>query len=74
MSVSAFSVHLNTLRNVCDFLCRDPHKARRKPPSRNKERKEKAPPKEPEIKTEGGESGDVKLENEFGEVAEPPRK
>ncbi|XP_076150784.1 uncharacterized protein zfp91 isoform X1 [Alosa pseudoharengus] len=53
---------------------RDPHKPRRKPPSRNKEKKEKAPPKEPEIKTEGGESGDVKQENEFGEVAEPPRK
>ncbi|XP_062373715.1 zinc finger protein 692 isoform X3 [Sardina pilchardus] len=53
---------------------RDPHKPRRKPPSRSKEKKEKAPPKEPEIKTEGGESGDVKQENEFGEVAEPPRK
>lgn len=59
----------------CAYI-RDPHKPRRKHPSRNKERKERAPPrdKEPEIKTEGGESGDVKLENEFGEVAEPPRK
>ncbi|KAL2098034.1 hypothetical protein ACEWY4_007241 [Coilia grayii] len=55
---------------------RDPHKPRRKPLPRNKEKKEKAPPRdrEPEIKTEGSESGDVKMENEFGEVAEPPRK
>ncbi|XP_028833235.1 E3 ubiquitin-protein ligase ZFP91 [Denticeps clupeoides] len=55
---------------------RDPHKPRRKPPSRQKEKKEKVPQKEKEldIKLEGGDSKEVKLENEFGEVTEPPRK
>ncbi|XP_063074774.1 E3 ubiquitin-protein ligase ZFP91 isoform X2 [Engraulis encrasicolus] len=58
---------------------RDTHKPRRKSAPRSKEKKEKAPSRErePEIKTEGGEGdegGDVKLENEFGEEAEAPRK
>ncbi|XP_030644004.1 E3 ubiquitin-protein ligase ZFP91 [Chanos chanos] len=63
---------------------RDPPKSRRRAPSRPREKKEKAQAKEKEkeretesetkIKTEGGEGTDVKLENEFGEVTEPPRK
>ncbi|XP_036407188.1 E3 ubiquitin-protein ligase ZFP91 [Megalops cyprinoides] len=55
---------------------RDPQKPRRRPPRQKEDKKEKERDKErgKEIKTEGGEEMDVKLENEFGEETEPPRK
>ncbi|KAJ8416490.1 hypothetical protein AAFF_G00357780 [Aldrovandia affinis] len=55
---------------------RDLQKPRRRPPRQKEEKKEKERDKERgrEIKTEGGEEMDVKLENEFGEETEPPRK
>lgn len=62
------------------FLCRDFPKARRRPPTRLKEKKDKAAlpetatEQETEIKTEGGESTDVQTAAEVEEGAEPPRK
>ncbi|KAI1883512.1 hypothetical protein AGOR_G00232310 [Albula goreensis] len=55
---------------------RDPQKPRRRPSRQKEEKKEKEKDKEKgrEIKTEGGEEMDVKMENEFGEETEPPRK
>ncbi|XP_064201080.1 E3 ubiquitin-protein ligase ZFP91-like isoform X2 [Anguilla rostrata] len=55
---------------------REPQKPRRRPPRQKEEKKEKERDKDrgKEIKTEGGAEMDVKLEDEFGEDAEPPRK
>ncbi|KAJ8383140.1 hypothetical protein SKAU_G00039180 [Synaphobranchus kaupii] len=57
-------------------LLAEPQKPRRRPPRQKEEKKERERDKErgKEIKTEGGAEMDVKLEDEFGEEAEPPRK
>ncbi|XP_023662590.1 uncharacterized protein zfp91 [Paramormyrops kingsleyae] len=49
-------------------------KPRRKPAKLPREKKEKVCDKGTDIKKEGGEEMDVKLENEFGDTTEPPRK
>ncbi|KAJ8262320.1 hypothetical protein GJAV_G00165120 [Gymnothorax javanicus] len=53
---------------------REPQKPRRRPPKQKEEKKEKEKERGKEIKKEGGAEMDVKLEDEFGEEAEPPRK
>ena len=66
--------------SISVLVCRDFPKVRRRPPTRLKEKKDKAAgqetatEQETEIKTEGGESTDVQTSAEVEEGAEPPRK
>ncbi|KAJ8269715.1 hypothetical protein COCON_G00123220 [Conger conger] len=66
----------NDLNYKPETESREPQKPRRRPPRQREEKKEKERDKDrgKEIKTEGGAEMDVKLEDEFGEEAEPPRK
>ena len=71
-------LNLKKLKTIMVSPHREPQKTRRRAAKQKEDKKEREPDKEPEdekeVKTEVAADTAVKVENEFGEETEPPRK